>query len=318
MCVSAHPASFSKTVAGVFETTIQGEPRHVVYYQNTVGAASTGNRPALAIDKLVMRNVPANPFGQPSPATRLPPAHWSFEEKPQGNCLIIPLPGEWRGLELVDTTKAKNALKDITKALEGEALSFSKSASRAGEAVHVDFDVYRVVIAERPGLIAAELEKVPALKRPAVNKQIFDAFDEWYACPMAVACFNVTDAKRAAPMAFSFKPLFPEYLSVYMLDGHDGNVPDLGAQVERDHTVFVSSLGMVRGEDVEYTDRIPPEVKQYLPQRVIGRPVRGPTRNGDLIFRAADVRAGKFKGKLVEPPNAPVVQGRQPEFIEMY
>src|SRR5262249_34681280 len=100
-------------------------------------------------------------------------------------------------------------------------------------------------------------------------------------------------------------------------DGHNGDVPELDAQVERDHTVFVGSDALVNGHDVFWQDEIPAELKPYLPARVLGKTLSTRTINGDLVFQAKDVRQGNFKGLMALPPYAPKSANRPKHFVEL-
>ncbi len=118
------------------------------------------------------------------------------------------------------------------------------------------FDIYDIVIAERPGDIPAALSQIRPEKRPKVNDAVFGMLDRWYGCPVAVCCFNDAQSGEAKPLGFAFEPLYPDKLVVYTLDAHDGNPPDPNKLVSVDHDIFVGSYLMKANSHakIEFTD----------------------------------------------------------------
>ncbi len=327
MCVSAKPAAFSDTVVGTFEGN---DGRRYLAYQNTAlslvpssGVARRASKPVVAkpaSGKRRAAGATTPPFNSIAPRV---PGNWTFEdaETPKapasGNALILPIPDELNNIKALNTETCPNFLKDIRKALAGPA-SFGIDGSRSvGKGRGIDAPVriiqvgiYTVVLSASARAISKALRgAVAADKRPEIGQDLLDAYEEWYpGWALAVCCFNNTEAKRADPLLFSFEPSKqedPDTFFIPMLDAHDGNRPDLTAEVDVDHTVFVSCAD-ISGESVYYSDQsIASGVAAQLPQSVLGRDVKGSYRNGDLIYRRSDLLAGKFRGLRALPPGAP-------------
>jgi hypothetical protein len=279
MCCSAWPATFSKTITGTLEVLVEERLNHVMWYQNNVG---NGDKKSI--------------FNQGS-----------------GNCLIIPLLGEWQSIKLLNTLETPNLLNSISKALALPVIQMDTvfGAPRSvplgtGGIVFLKFDIYDIVLAERARDIPNVLPQIQKAKRPTVNEAVFDVMDKWYGCPVAVCCFNTLDQGTAKPLGFAFEPLYPDKLVVYTLDGHDGNPPDPRALVDLDHDIFVGSYLMPSGgAKVYFKERVPDHLRPYLVNRVLGVPTSAAMENGDFIFSTEAVRAGHFEGVRSLPPFGP-------------
>jgi hypothetical protein len=191
--------------------------------------------------------------------------------------------------------------------------SFSAQSSSAptgafgGGIVFIQFDIYDIVLAQRAADIQQVLPQIAIEKRPAINDAVFEMFDRWYNCPLAICCFNQAASGKAKPLAFAFEPLYPDKLVVYTLDGHDGNEPALTESVFLDHSVFVGSY-LMRTDNcayVNYSDEIASDLRPYLLNKVLGVEVNASMENGDVIFSTEAVRRGQFEGVRSLPPFAP-------------
>lgn len=335
MCCSAWPATFSKTITGTWEVLVDGKVNHVLWYQNNVGTAHPQREETLT---WCVQRIKQSPdwfkFCQrPMRDTQLSVRNVveAFEEQTgqafphpipdeifpgEGNCLIIPLLGTWESIHLLNTMKAENLLNDISKSLvppppaqdEMMGMIFARAQSSAiGRMVFLQFDIYDIVLAEHARDIAEVLPQIQESKRPKVNPAVFDTFDSWYNCPVALCCFNSNDAGTAKPLGFAFEPLYPDKLVVYTLDGHDGNAPDPAANVRLDHDIFVGSYLMKSQNcaQVEYLDFINPDLKKYLLEDILGTQTSARMQNGDFIFSTEAVRAGHFEGVRSLPPFGP-------------
>lgn len=231
-----------------------------------------------------------------------------------GNCLIIPLLGKWESIRLLDTTGTPNLLEDISKSLAlpiGESrYSYDKSATpRAigGEMLFHQFDIYDIVLAERPIDIPKILPQIAPDKRPDVNDAVFGLLQSWYNCPVALCCFNTSQNGETKPLGFAFEPLYPDKIVVYTLDGRDGRPPDPNKLVRVDHEIFVGSYLMQaeRHAKVKYSDSIPSHLSPYVLFDVLGKEITQDMENGDFLFSVEDVRKGIFQGFRCLPPFAP-------------
>lgn len=297
MCVSLRPAHFSKTKGLAAEARRGRKIVHLLGYGNTVAN--------LASDA---------DFG------------WSRGDKPSGtgNAMLLPIPakpGTMTEKNVFDTTSAPNFLKDMERAILPPV---TRGGGRRGgtlgkglpDSVRVfEHDIYTVVLASRAQDIPAVLSRVPAAKRPVLNKEIFEAYARWYpGWTFALCCFNTKDEASAKPLLWWYEPQHPEFLFFPALDGHDGKVPNLSAQVTVDHAIMVGSHEATDGEDVRFTDSgMSEELRKLLPTLVVGRQYNERLRNGDFLFRVSDVRAGKFNAKRELPPGAEATPAPEPE-----
>lgn len=305
MCISLAPVQFGKTVTGMHEAE---DGSHVVFYQNVVGAPTA--KPASSTTRGGRRRSASAAKGAALPG------NWQVASKARGNALVIPLvTGDFGSVELLrGTAETPDLLRDIRRTLlppqRRSRGSRSFGSDSKGAVVIEQFDIYTIVRAENASAIPNAVKAVEARKRPPLNQELFDALESWYGCPFAVACFNTDDDQgESKPIAFKYQPLYPDVFMIYTLDGHDGGVPDLNAQVELDHTVFASTWRSKAdaGKTVRYSDDIPAELKPYVPERVVGRSLPAGTTmvNGDILVPIDSVAAGQFEAYRVLPPNAP-------------
>jgi hypothetical protein len=329
MCVSLHPARFSDTTVGAFIGT---DGRRYLAYQNTAAnlpSISGGSAPAVVSStarKPVRRGTRRSGGAD----------NWNFEgavtpkatgkaAATSGNAMILPIPDAVANIELIDTTTCPNFLKDIRSALTPRTRGGLRRGGAADSAKSVriiEFDVYTIVIAKNAKDLTKVLKSdaIPAERRPALNDEIIKAYTKWYPnWAIAVCCFNNTDAKRAKPLLFSYEPTKQadkDFLFVPTLDAHDGKAPDLNANVDVDHTIFVSTPDMPdsHGMTVFYSDpEIALGVAELLPRKVTGKVVSGSYRNGDVVFKCSDLKNGIVRGLRALPPGAPKVDTK--EFI---
>lgn len=321
MCVSLHPARFSDTTVGAY---VGADGRRYLAYQNTAAnlpSISGGSAPA------VVSSTTRKPIRRGSRRSA-GAGNWSFEEAvtpnatgksttTSGNAMILPIPDAVANIELIDTTTCPNFLKDIRSALTPRTRGGLRRGGAADSAKSVriiEFDVYTIVIAKNAKDLTKVLKSdaIPAERRPALNDEIIKAYTKWYPnWAIAVCCFNNTDAKRAKPLLFSYEPTKQtdkDFLFVPTLDAHDGKAPDLSAQVDVDHTIFVSTpdLPDSHGMTVFYSDpEIAQGVAELLPRKVTGKVISGSYRNGDVVFKCSDLKKGIVRGLRALPPGAP-------------
>jgi hypothetical protein len=300
MCVSLAPATFSSTRLYAGEVSINGRTLHTLGYQNTVQDSQRVVTPASPAP-----DAWAKAFGDRA----LPEA--------TGNAMFLPfpaVPGTMNHLSVVDTSTCPNFLKDMEEQTRprsrgvmkgGDALDFSVGMAKA---IVFDHDIYTVVLANDPRAIPEALSRVPVDKRPAINKEIFDAYAQWYKqWTFALCCFNNKNKAEAKPLLWAYQPMFADYLFLPALDAHDGKAPNLKAKVDVDHAMFVGSYhNLNRGTTIRFTDdAIAPSVRPYLQDRVFASFCKTPEINGDFIALLKDVRVGdKVELKRVGPPNA--------------
>src|ERR1700679_3771550 len=149
MCVSAWATSFSKTITGTWEVLVDGRLMHVLWYQNRIGDERLTN--AQNMQELVRQiklKVSGAVFDFEGPAEK------ELSLSP-GNCLIIPLMGDWASIRLLNTSTAPNLLFNVETALAlAEPVSLDLSQTFGGprgqvtDMVFLKFDIYDIVLAK--------------------------------------------------------------------------------------------------------------------------------------------------------------------------
>jgi hypothetical protein len=289
MCCSVSPGvpvHFSNTVLYAAEMSQEnGEIVHVLGYQNKA------------------QNIPvsAKPFGG---------LLQKLFNKPTGNAMILPFPAEPQSMSKANVLNTKNCpdiLQDMAKALDPPeqsrplSVTFAAAAPQARVQVFEAAGIYTVVLAQDALDIPAALKQVPQEKRPSLNAELFAAYAEWYPnWTFALCCFNNEEATLAHPMLWWYKPMFADRLFLPTLDGHTGDVPNLRAQVDVDHTLAVSSYQMENGYPVSYTDNIL-GLDSYLARKVIGEKYKRRMVNGDFVCSVEDVHSAQFKPLRIAP-----------------
>lgn len=321
MCVSTQPAVLADTTVGAFEDRTG---MRYLAYQNLVqslvkprpipNAMPTRHYTSRSMPAVVSRSGAAVAHQQwsfeeavvPSPLAALVPAVRT------GNAMILPIPDDVANIQVIDTTECEHFLKDIREALtpqsRGASKSFSLDVTRGGPVRIINFDVYTIVVARDAADIETVLnsDAVPEERRPTISAAMIQAYTEWYpGWAIAVCCFSTTEPKVAKPLLFGYRPTKqddPDMFFIPTLDAHDGGVPDLTADVEVDHTIFVATNDMAASLKhwVDYSDAHgfsePSSVIERLPRAVAGRQIRRMMRNGDIVIRRADLAAGVFRG----------------------
>ncbi|HLD81805.1 MAG TPA: hypothetical protein VJA22_01190, partial [Patescibacteria group bacterium] len=224
----------------------------------------------------------------------------------QGNAMILPVPARehFTSENIINTEGCPNFLTDIGTAAKLYSESFIQRASGAMRGTlggSLEFEmfrsgIYQIVIAKDSSFFERALLDVDEDKRPELNREILSAYSsrwyqDWF---MTLWCFSTRDAVDATPALMLYEPLDPTRLFLPGLDCHTGEVPDLSAYVERDHTLAVSCLEMQGGNSVHYTEiSIPGAVKRLLPDRVMGflLPEGSITPNCDFWYDISAMRS---------------------------
>lgn len=253
MCITASRARLSDTLVYSGEGRMKGKDVHVLAYQNT-----------------------ADSHGP--------------------NAMILPFPttASMGPENMVDTRSFKNFLKDITNASKMVTKSLgmdrrSRGMSFGAAAAQV-FDVgsYTVVLAEHVSQIPAALEQVPESKRPEISTRFLIGYGKLYPKqPVAVCCWNGNI--QAEPLLWWYEPTNKDQLFVPTMDAHDGEAPDVNANVEADHIVSVGSYSddrVGRHFRVRYRESIPDSASTLLPSYVYGTKLDGIYKNGDMFADA--------------------------------
>ncbi|MBI5516043.1 MAG: hypothetical protein HY909_19830 [Deltaproteobacteria bacterium] len=293
MCCSVTPGQtvrFSETTLYAAEVLHQDRVAHVLGYQNRAE---------------ILAEPPARSLLQ-----RISDALRGASHVP--NAMLLPFPAEPRSMtasNVVDTSRIPRVLQDLALAVRPptpQAKGISRSLALAPASVQV-FEaagIYTVVLAEDAREIPGALGAVRPERRPPLNAALFDAYARWYpGWTMALCCFNNTEAALALPLVWWYRPARPEALFLPGLDAHTGDLPDLGATVETDHTLAVSSHALTKGQQVYYRDPLPPEGPRWFLPRALGGVFEGSALNGDWYCDTERLRAGTLELRR-DPPRA--------------
>jgi len=279
MCCTLEPAKLSNTILYAGDTTVNGQYRHILGYQNRAENEFTG---------------------------------------PNAMILPFPAEGRMGPDNVIDMSKTKTVFADMAEALERRTRSMAKGMLTLGsddfdEDVQIfDTGDYTVVLAADARSIPQVLHMVPEHKRPRLNEEVFGAYAKWYpSWPIALCCFEAKKAVENQPMLWWYLPKAHDSLFLPALDGHDGRAPNLKARVDRDHTVVVGTTVKTaqlaaQGNKVHYKDKLTDKLRSYLPERVIGEKTEIRATNGDFRVLTAKVHEARFSfdGLSVAPPGA--------------
>jgi hypothetical protein len=272
MCCAAYPAEFNNTKIAMHQPDPArvGRDIPVLLYQNAVDNRFGGpNAMLLGIDT----------------------------SSPMGPENFIP------------TTEFRHVLDDMVDALvpKSRGPTFSLGAGGLTESIQVfDVGAFTAVLAQGSASgFEQALQLVHPRKRPRVNRDQFQLFAEQYPAT-ALCCFN-DSFEEAEPLMLWWEPREPEIFRMPALDEHAGRVPRVESAVRVDHWLIASSYRLPGdgGNPVSYREggAIPPDVRELLPDRVIGTRVDGFRPNGDFGVSLSDVVAGSFpRDPLRLPP----------------
>lgn len=249
MCITRNPAKLTNTTLYAAETMVNGVGIHVLGYQNKAEHKSFG-----------------------------------------GNAMLLPFPTSLpMGPEnIIDTRAFPNILKDYAKTIRenrAQSKSFgSRGLRRDDRGVQIfESGSYTVVLADNAEMIPGALLQVPEARRPVGASDIYESLARLYpGWPVAACCFN--GRIEPEPLLWWYAPSDPSKLFAPGLDAHDGNPPDLAAQVKMDHTVIFGSNIRARGFDVTFQDQIPEDVAPLLAKKVVGQVFEQTLPNGDFWF----------------------------------
>jgi hypothetical protein len=261
-CCSMAPAHFGDTRGLACETVMNGQVVHLLAYQNTAKNLAEG-----------------------------------------ANAMLLPIPAVAKSMtskNILDTSPYEHFLEDIQRSIRPPSRSKGGGQKSVGSQAEVfDHDIYTIVLAQDAKAIPSALGKVPERRRPKLHPRLFEAYGRWYpGWTFALCCFEGRDQQRSKPMLWWYQPRDPDHLFFPGLDAHDGNLPDLKAEVEVDHDLAVSSHLLKRGVRVVYRKPVP----DFLPSTVLGASHTGQQLNGDFRWDVSEVRQGRDQYVRVSPP----------------
>ena len=237
---------------------------------------------------------------------------------PGANCMLLHFPcaTPMKPENALDCFATPTILEDMRQALQSSTLdNLFEMPEDWSDEVHV-FDVgsYTVVMSSSPNQIPQALELVPENRRPALNIEIFDWYQENFkGFSVALCCFESQIDQASEPLLWWYKPLRTDILTAPAIDSHDGHAPKPGVDVDVNHHLIVSlpewcqelevqEPGALRelsiidltedGEDladrdsegskVYYSDQISDLLRPLLPSHVVGHEFSGQMANGDF------------------------------------
>lgn len=232
----------------------------------------------------------------------------AYQNKAQSNrpnAMIIPFPTsqEMGSNNALDCSKYPAFLADIAEATKVYYRDFSDSVcvtnGVAASAQVFDVGSYTVILASKVSQISEALEKVPENKRPTISIKFLIALGKMYPNqPVAVCCWG--GSIEAEPLLWWYEPTNKDYLFIPAMDAHDGNPPDLTAEVDTDHIISVGSTLFQTKTSQKiyyqpiYQARLSETIKNLLPKYVDGIKLNTPMTNGDLWVKTSDLKGTEY------------------------
>jgi hypothetical protein len=253
MCCTLQPAHLSKTTLYAGEATHRDKLVHVLAYQNNAKNYYSG----------------PNAMILPFPAS-----------EPMGpeNCL------EAENLKWVMSDLAKAVRPPPRRDRSPVYGALLRSATARSVSVF-ESGTYTVVLAENANDIPMALDRVPKNKRPAINEEVFDFYANQYKdWPIALCCFESKREMESDPLIWWFEPKYKQTLFAPAVDAHDGHAPDLKQTVRVDHAVVFGSAINPKGNQVRFRNKLPPHLRDFIPESVVGREYDSIMPNGDFIL----------------------------------
>lgn len=247
MCICLNESAASDTHVYVGQGTYKGRAVHVLAYQCKAEALDPSGKGAMLL---------------PIP---------SIEPLTEAN--------------FIDTSAFPNFLNDISNASKETSRSLSFCAFYQEDALVVDRGATTYVYAANFAAAAAALGRVREDRRPTFSDAFIEGCSALYQDPIAIACW--AGSIQTDPLLLWYVPSDPTLFRIPTMDAHDGNAPDVNAEVDTDHILSVSA-SKTTGNPVFYSDKIPIEVRNLLPIYVHGTSIRHRIPNGDVFITVSD------------------------------
>lgn len=218
------------------------------------------------------------------------------------NAMLLHLPARTvTSAQFLDVGRCDRVLLDMAAAVPPpvfRAVAAGADRMEFGGRVEVfEHDVYTVVLADRATDIPHALERVPERERPLVNRELLAFYEGSFPRhPVALCCFDNTEAAQAKPLLLWYHPLDEERLVLPAIDCHTGAAPDLMASVSTDHTVVFATDAAAEdwGAPVFYEQagQMRHQLRAFLPERVMGARFTEMLPNGDFAIAHEDLVRG--------------------------
>jgi hypothetical protein len=219
------------------------------------------------------------------------------------NAMLLHLPArKITSAQFLNVGRCDRVLQDMAAVAvqsmgRGRSLSAEVDWMGGGRVEVFEHDIYTVVLADRAADIPRALERVPERKRPMVSRELLAFYSDCFPRhPVALCCFENTEAMKAKPLMLWYRPLDEERLVLPAIDCHTGAVPDLGARVRSDHTVIFATDRAIDGwgEPVSYSQagQMRHALRAFLPEHVVGERFTETLPNGDFAIAHDDLARG--------------------------
>lgn len=220
------------------------------------------------------------------------------------NAMLLHLPArKLTSAQFLSVGRCDHVLRDMAAAVQsagaGRSLSVDMDWMGGGRVEVFEHDIYTVVLAERATDISRALDQVPEHKRPAINRDLLTFYTDLFPrYPVALCCFDNTEAMQAKPLMLWYRPLDEDRLVLPAIDCHTGAAPDIGADVRTDHTVIFATDRAIEGwgEPVTYSQagQMRHDLRAFLPAQVRGGRFEEIMPNGDFAIAHDDLVRGEL------------------------
>jgi hypothetical protein len=273
MCVSIEEAAFSGTIIYVGEVEIEGKVFNVLGYGNKAK---------------------------------------NLSNSPNAMLLHFPAKNNLTKDSILDMSECKDILelmKDITDTgVSGMARGLSLSMPEARSVEFIQHGIYDILIAHNAKDIPSALEQISPEKRPQLKTELFDFYSETFPdWAIALCCFNNKDVAGSDPLFWYYEPKDEVDFFVFpAVDAHDGGLPNLDIQVDRDQYLVFGSYHMNKSTGFSnwIKEDLPEAVQPFITNQIVG--VQVPNRggklraNGDFVVGKEDARMGNLAlGKVL-------------------
>ena len=218
------------------------------------------------------------------------------------NAMLLHLPArKITSTQFLNLGHCDRVLRDMAASVQavagGRYLSDEPDWMDGGRVEVFEHDIYTVVLADRATDIPRALERVPERKRPIVSRELLAFYADYFPrYPVALCCFDNTEATQAKPLMLWYRPLDEDRLVLPAIDCHTGQVPNLDASVLTDHTVIFATDRAIEGwgEPVTYSQagQMRHDLRAFLPAHVLGGQIQEVLPNGDFAIDHDDLIRG--------------------------
>lgn len=176
------------------------------------------------------------------------------------NCMILPIPGEV--LELHDTTQFNEFLDESISSTNPIPKARGMTGGDKG-IQFVEVGAYMCLIARGADVdeIKKALDRLPTNKRPEISADLLEWYLNFYGekLNLVLCCFDSNELTEAQPMWVEFIPNHFEIAFFIGADAHDGGIPQIGENVDRDIEMVFACHGIENEsmQKVYFSQKVP-------------------------------------------------------------